>query len=68
MRNRRWKRWGIGEGKPRALAPSSLDLGSKGKPLSYAAPLLAAPACSETHGLQLLQPVLHPGAQAPGGR
>lgn len=50
--------------------PSSLDLGREGKSLSRAAPPSAAPARrgpggGGTHGLQLLQPVLHPGAQAP---
>lgn len=59
---------GLGRANLGLWPPPASTWGAKGSTSPTQHPSWQPPACSETHGLQLLQPVLHPGAQAPRGR
>lgn len=56
--------------KPRTGAPLTPMWEAKGRPgpAQLQPPARQFPGGGGTHGLQLLQPVLHPGAQTPRGR
>lgn len=60
MRNRRGMRLGLGEGRPRARPPSSLDVRRDGKPLSRAAPPPRSPGPPGSWGQQDSQPSAAP--------